>query len=54
MLGGRGTFHTVGMEVPVDKATHGVWTGVWGEKPWGLILPSFCLRAAHHGTLPYQ
>ena len=38
------------MEVSVDKATRGVWTGVWGERPRSLILPSFCLRACLRRT----
>ena len=39
------------MGASVDKATRGVWTGVWGEKPRSLILPSLCLCAAYCGVL---
>ena len=40
------------MGASVDKATRGVWTSVWGEKPRSMILPTFCLRAAYCGTIP--
>ena len=36
----------------MDKATRGVWTGVWGEKTRSLILPALCLCVAYCGTLP--
>ena len=41
-------------EASVNKATRGVWIGVGSEKRLNLILPSFCLRAAHCGALPNQ